>query len=419
MSVDTKGITPVTQPALGQRPIRILHLLKAMDRGGVETWLMHVLRTIDRERFQMDFVVESSHPAPYDNEARALGSKVIPCANPQHPWQYARVFRQILREYGPYDIVHSHGRHYSGFVLWLAQLEGVPVRIAHSHNDTYAPQAYRGVVRPFYLAATKRWIGRYRTAGIACSEKAAVDMFSARWKNDPTCQTLYCGVDLAPFADPIDSAAVRAEFNIPKDALVIGNVGRLTPQKNHTFLLEIAAAVAKREPNMRVLLVGVGALRTKIEEQATRLGIADHVIFAGSRTDVPRLLRGAMDVFLFPSLFEGLGLALIEAQAAGLPCIISDVVPHEADVVRPLIQRLSLAAPASVWANSVLATRNTQPVVQRQEALAIVEGSSFSIEDSCRQLESLYTSQFMQHHPTPSGERRREPSEASLISGRQ
>jgi len=419
MSVDTKGTTPMTQPALGQRPIRILHLLKAMDRGGVETWLMNVLRSIDREQFQMDFVVESSHPAPYDNEARALGSKVIPCANPRQPWRYAPIFRQILRENGPYDIVHSHGRHYSGFILWLAQQQGVPVRIAHGHNDTYAPQAYRGVVRPFYLTATKRWIGRYRTVGVACSEKAAVDMFSLRWKTDPTCRILYCGVDLAPFADSVNSAEVRAEFNIPKDAFVIGNVGRLTPQKNHPFLIEIAAAVAKCEPNMRVLLVGVGALRAEIEEQATRLGIADRVIFAGSRTDVPRLLRGAIDVFLFPSLFEGLGLALIEAQAAGLPCIISDVVPHEADVVKPLIQRLSLASPASVWADSVLATRNVQSVVQRQEALAIVEGSPFSIEDSCRQLARLYTSQFMQHHSTPSRERRRDPSEASLISGRQ
>jgi len=387
-----KGRIVMEQPATGQRPIRILHLVKAMDRAGVETWLMNILRSVDRDQFQMDFAVESARPAPYDDEARALGSKVIPCADPRQPWQYATTFRRILREHGPYDIVHSHGRYYNGFVLWLAQREGVPVRIAHSHNDTYTRQAYRGFIRPLYLAATKRWISRYRTIGLACSDKAAVDLFGPHWQDDPACRVLYCGIDLAPFADPCDPSDVRAALEIPADAFVIGHVGRLIPQKNHALLVEIAAEVASREPNMRLLLVGVGALRETIAKQAADLGIAGRIIFAGSRTDVPRLLRGAMDVFLFPSLFEGLGLALVEAQAAGLPCIISDVVPPEADLVRPLIRRLSLGQSASVWADAVLAMRGVPPV-PRREALAIVQRSPLNIQSSRHELETLYTSQ--------------------------
>lgn len=407
----------VAHPAPGQRPIRVLHLLKAMDRAGVETWLMNILRTIDRTQFQMDFAVETAQPAPYDDEARALGSRVMPCADPHQPWRYARAFRRILREHGPYDIVHSHGRHYNGFVLWLAQREGVPLRIAHSHNDTYARQAYRIGLRPLYLAATKRWIGRYRTVGLACSEDAAVDLFGSRWASDAACRVLYCGIDLDPFSGPVNRAEVRAEFDIPEDALVIGNVGRFTPQKNHAFLLEVAAQVATRQPNLRVLLVGVGALRAEVEEQATRLGIADRVIYAGSRTDVPRLLRGAMDVFLFPSLFEGLGLAFVEAQAAGLPCVISDVVPREADVVAPVIRRLPLAAPASAWAEAVLAAHSARRTVRPEEALAIMKRSPFDVQVSRQQLEHLYMGLVAGHSP-PEQEGRRHGTRTTLLIGR-
>jgi len=411
------GSIAVRQPTAAQRPIRILHLLKAMDRAGVETWLMHILRSIDRDQFQMDFAVETAHPAPYDDEARALGSKVIPCADPRQPWRYSTTFRRILREHGPYDIVHSHGRYYNGFVLRLAQQEGVPIRIAHSHNDTYARQAYRGFVRPLYLTATKRWIARYRTIGLACSDKAAIDLFGAHWKADPTCRVLYCGVDLVPFAAPVDQTNVRAELDIPEDAFVIGNVGRFIPQKNHAFLLEVAAAVADREPNMRLLLVGVGTLRADAEARAEHLGIADRVIFAGSRTDVPRLLRGAMDVFLFPSLFEGLGLALVEAQAAGLPCIISDVVPPEADIVAPLIRRLSLEQPVPVWADTVLAMRDVPPVTQ-PDALAMVQRSPFDVQASRRELERLYTSHIPSRRTVRAGERAQSHKRRTLLTGR-
>ena len=220
-------------------------------------------------------------------------------------------------------------------------------------------------------------------------------MFGSRWKSDHRWQVLYYGLDLTPFQEQVNSTSVRAELGIPQDAFVIGHVGRFALQKNHQFLIDIMAEIAQREPNMRLLLIGTGSLRPEMEERLAQLGLTDKVIFAGTRPDVPRLMLGAMDVFLFPSLYEGLGLVLIEAQAAGLPCVFSDVVPKEADVIKPLINRLSLSQSASEWAEVVLAQRNTDLPIQQSEALSILQcDSPFSIQKCVENLTDIYSEQL-------------------------
>jgi glycosyltransferase involved in cell wall biosynthesis len=375
--------------------IRILHVVGGMNRGGLETWLMHILRHIDRDRFQMDFLVHTEKPCPYDDEVRSLGSKIIPCLDPSKPWMYSRNFKRILREYGPYDIVHSHVHHFSGYVLRLAKQAGIPVRIAHSHNDNSSAEAKAGFYRRLYLMLTEWWIARYATIGFGCSRKAATDLFSSSWESDPRWQILYYGINLNPLRDRIEPVALRSELGIPSDAFVIGHVGRFVKQKNHLFLLEIAAEVAKHEPKMRLLLVGEGSFRPNIEQKVLKLGLRDRVIFAGVRSDVPHLMRGVMDVFLFPSLHEGLGLVLIEAQAAGLPCIFSNVVPEEADVIKHLVQRISLSQPVSEWVQVVLHQREMRSIITQSDDLAQVETSPFNIGTSVKQLESIYQTQFI------------------------
>lgn len=376
-----------------KRSIRILHVVGGMVRGGIETWLMHVLRHIDRDRFRMDFLVHIPHQGAYDEEIRALGSQVIPCLHPSQPWLYAHNLKQILPKYGPYDIVHSHVHHYSGYVLHLAQQAGVPIRIAHSHNDTSSLQAKAGLYRRLYLALTQRWIFHHATLGLGCSRKAVADLFGPNW-DDPRWRVLYYGIDLTPFQG-VNSVAVRAELGIPTDAFVIGHVGRFVAQKNHKFLVEIAREVRKREPRMCLLLLGEGSLRPDIEQQIRAVGLSDHVIFAGVRPDVARLMLGAMDIFLLPSLYEGLGLVLIEAQAARLPCIFSDVVPEEADVVKAMTRRLSLSQPASEWAEILLEHRNAGSAMRQADALSLVQTSPFNIETSVKQLENIYEHQFI------------------------
>ncbi|PMB51365.1 glycosyltransferase [Fischerella thermalis CCMEE 5201] len=374
-----------------QLPIRVLHVLGGMNRGGVETWLMHILRHIDRDRIQMDFLVHTNQPCAYDDEIRSLSSKVIPCLDPSNPWLYARNFKRVMREYGSYDVVHSHVHHYSGYVLRLAQKAGIPVRIAHCHNDCSPLEANAGFHRRLYLNLMKGLITRHATLGLGCSQAATIDLFGSDWKNDPRWQLLYCGIDILPFREPIDALKkIRAELGIPANAFVIGHVGRFHEQKNHRFLLEIFAEVAKREPQAYLLLLGQGSLRPNIEQQALRIGLSDQVIFAGTRSDIPRLMMGVMDVFLLPSLYEGLPIVSIEAQAAGLPLILSDVITDELQKIKPLVQKISLSQPVSVWADAVLAARNSRAKITQADSLAVLEHCEFNIAYSVKALTKTY-----------------------------
>lgn len=151
------------------RTCRVLHVVGGMNRGGVETWLMHVLRHINRQEFQMDFLVHTDESCVYDSEIRRLGSKIIPCLHPSRPFSYARRLWCVLRDGGPYDIVHSHVHHYSGFVLRVARSAGVRSRITHSHNDMRLPDSTAGAIRGLYLRGMKRWNAQEATMGLAAS----------------------------------------------------------------------------------------------------------------------------------------------------------------------------------------------------------------------------------------------------------
>lgn len=370
------------------KPLRILHVVGGMNRGGVETWLMHILRNIDRQKFQMDFMVETAEPCAYDDEIRSLGSAIIPCLEPKKPRRYTANFRAVYREHGPFDVVHSHVHHYSGFVLRLAHAAGVPVRLAHSHSDRRQLEARAGVPRRLYLHLAKRLLRRHATAGFAVSGAAAASLYGEAWATNPRWRVLYCGVDLEPFRARVDAAALRVSLGIPADAFTLGHVGRFIEVKNQLFLLDIFAEVLNADPSARLLLVGEGPLLLAVRERAAALGLADKVVFGGVRGDVPELMVGAMDVFVMPSLYEGLPLVGIEAQAAGLPLVVSDTVTTELGVVEGAVTRLSLAQPAKAWADVL---RPARTPLARAEALATVERSPFNVVAGLRGLEQAYT----------------------------
>jgi glycosyltransferase involved in cell wall biosynthesis len=371
-------------------PIRILHVIGQMTRGGAETWLMHILRNIDRELFQIDFLVSTTEPGHYDDEVRSLGGRIIPCTQPSHLWSYARKFQQILQEYGPYDVIHAHVHYYNGYILRLAHQAGIPIRISHSHLDSRPLEAGAKLPRRLYLKLMKGWIERHASVGLGCSELANTDLFGQNWKSDPRWQIYYCSIDLTPFEQPIDPAIVRAELGIPEQAVVIGHVGRFEAQKNHTFLVDIFAEVLEREPQAYLLLIGEGPLRAQIEQQVLQQGLQHRTIFAGSRSDVPRLMLGAMDIFVMPSLCEGLPLVGIETQSAGLPAILSDAITTEICIVKSLITQLSLSRSAAHWAEEILRSR-TQASIDRLEALNIVQQSPFNIPVGVSKLTKIYS----------------------------
>jgi glycosyltransferase involved in cell wall biosynthesis len=375
--------------------IRILHSLGALQHGGIETWLMHVMRHTDRERFRMDFLVHAAEPGAFDAEVRAMGSRIIVCrpTGLRRPWSYASYPRQLsslLGQHGPYDIVHGHMQEFSGYVLRAAAKAGVPARIAHSHNCDGVGAWRSGRIRRAYNDVLRGWIDRYATVGLACSGDAARSLYGEQWQSQRRWRVLHYGIDISSFSEPIDAGGERRRWGLPMDSPVVGHVGRFVPQKNHAFLLEVIAACLRLRPEVRFLLVGDGPLRAAVQREAEERGLSKNVVFTGTRNDVPQLMRGVMDAFVFPSLWEGLPVALLEAQAAGLPIVVSANVPDEFAVLTQEIERLDLAAGPEPWARRVLLQLD-RPRFPGAEALAGLGGSEFTIERSVRALEEVYT----------------------------
>jgi glycosyltransferase involved in cell wall biosynthesis len=372
--------------------MKILQVVGSLDRGGAETWLAQMLHHIDRQEYSMDFLVHTTAPGALDKQVLELGARIIPCLPRLHdgnPLRYARNFRRILRECGPYDCVHSHIHHSSGYILMLAALMGVPVRIAHSHNDTCAIDRTYPSARRMYCSAMDVLIRRFATVGIAVSRSAASALFSDSWTADKRWRLCPLGIDLHPFTMDIDAHTIRSELGIAQNSFVIGHVGRFAEQKNHRFLVKIAECLSRIEPRVVFLLVGDGPLKPEIEALVRERGLSTNFIFLGVRADVQRLMKGAMDCFLFPSSYEGLGLVLWEAQAAGLTCVISDTIPQEASVAIKLVRRLSLDAPPEVWANEL---QRICPIAGRSRDPMPANLSDCTIEASAAGITRIYDS---------------------------
>lgn len=369
----------------GLAPLRVLHVVGRMNRGGVETWLMNSFRQQPRD-VSFAVMVHRDDPGAYDNDLERLAVPIYPNTDCDNAWAYIRSFARILREAGPFDVVHSHVHHFSGLVLAVAAYHGIPMRIAHSHNDTAIEDATRRVGRRFYLALMRRAINRFSTHGFACSELAAVSLFGDGWRSERRWRLLHCGIDLAPFqADP-DPAGVRAEFLLPPESKLLIHVGRFDEQKNHRFLLEVFAEVARLDGSIYLLLVGAGSLEPDIRSRAAAAGIGDRIVFCGTRSDVPRLLA-ASNVFVFPSTHEGLPLACLEAQAAGIQVVVSDRVTEEVLVDPRLAIRLSLNSPGD-WVTQLRERVVVPP--RRELALQLLTHSPFDITESARSLFQAY-----------------------------
>lgn len=334
-----------------QSRCRVLHVVGTMNPGGLETWLLHLLADAESACFQFDFCVCGSEAGVYDEEVERLGGKILRCPRSRGLWKFRRSFGRLLRE-GNYDVVHSHVLFFSGAVLRWAKDEGVPIRIAHSHN---ADDGRPGTIsRLFYRKVMKSRINRYATHGLAASKLAAAELFGKDWLSDKRFQTLDYGLNLHPFQKPFDRGTIRAEIGIPKGAPVVGHVGRFDRSKNQRFILDTAGVVLKCNPDIHFLLIGDGPLRPEIEASARQMGLSQRIHCIGIRTDVPRLMLAAMDVFLFPSLHEGFGLCLLEAQAAGLRCVVSDTIPREVVRVPGSVEFLALSAGKGYWSTRII-----------------------------------------------------------------
>ena len=365
---------------VAQQPIRVLNLFTIMDRGGAETMVMNYYRHIDRTKVQFDFLVHREQRGAYDDEIEALGGRIYRLCPiyPQNFARYKRDLRGFFQAHPEYKIIHSHMSELGYFAFREAERQGVPVRICHAHN---APHGFdmKMVMRTYF----KKRMMPYLTHLFMCGSE------SGRWLYGPQNESRFImlnnAIDATSYTyDLSKRVELRRQLGLA-DELVIGHVGRFNPQKNHPFLMDIFTALLKKEPNAILLLVGGGGGMSQIREKAQKLGIAEHVHFLGVRSDVADLMQ-AMDIFVLPSLYEGLPVTMVEAQAAGLPCIISDKVPPECILSEGLVDVMPLSASPETWAEKILAKR----AISRTDRRAEIAAHGFDITTEAVKLQEFY-----------------------------
>lgn len=240
-----------------------------------------------------------------------------------------------------------------------------------------------------YAFMTNRWLDRSMSRGMGVSEKATMMMFGDNWEGNDRISVWPCAIDLEAFRPAVDRGEIRRALGLPADAFVVGHVGRFSIEKNHDFLIKLAHVLFKEQDDSWLLLVGGGTRRDEILNRVRELGIRKRVVLAGIREDVPRIMKGAMDVLVHPSLHEGLPLTVIEAQAAGLPVVVSEAVSAEADAVPELVSRISLSDPLWDWVRAIR-TAGSGAKVSRSAAFKTLEQGPFNIANQVVELERLY-----------------------------
>lgn len=354
---------------------RICCFCESWESGGIESFLTNVLTRLDPAEFEIDIVASKLGASVFTAPLEAKGVRFIELSGTQHNiLKNAKPFKQLLAERS-YDVVHLNV--FQGLSLYYAKLArraGVPKVIAHSHNTDLRQSRLRSAKLAIHRFSSKLY-AKHATTLWACSKSAAEFMFPQMLLAERGYTFIPNGIETERFRFNAEvRETVRTELNL-LDKLVIGNVGRLCYQKNQTFLLDVLAEAKKLNPNTVLLLVGEGEDKPSLEAKAEQLGIADSVIFYGTTDKVEQLLW-AMDAFAFPSLFEGLGIVAVEAQAAGLPTICSEHVPREA-MVTELASTVPLGRGAAEWSEAVLRTNNTRTT----DAANQVRDAGFDIAD--------------------------------------
>jgi glycosyltransferase involved in cell wall biosynthesis len=386
------------------RPIKVLHYVGKLDPGGIETWLLNLVK-LGPEEVRFDFVVEKPG-GKYEEEIRGHGCRIYILDYRSHLRKRleivglarrSRSLDRILAENG-YDVFHVHGEEFMGDVVKVAAKAGVPARVVQCHAAVLA----RGKRNPEmtirsarFRTVDRRRILRHATDICAVSDEAGRFLMGSFWKTDPRCRPLYCGIPLDHFrlaAAAIDAGIFRETHGIPRDGIVVGHAGSMgpSPVKNHSFLLEVFDILSRRDKRYHLYLAGDGPLRPEIERDVKRRRLQERVFMPGVCTDVPALMVGGFDAFLLPSLYEGLPVVGLEAVAAGLYAVCSDSITRDyTDRFRDRVTTVSLGASPSHWADQVeaAAEKKISPV----EGIAIIEKSPFAIKESLSRMVDLYS----------------------------
>ncbi|MGV3467179.1 MAG: glycosyltransferase family 1 protein [Heyndrickxia sp.] len=367
-------------------PIRILQVVTIMNRGGLETMLMNYYRQMVHKNIQFDFMVHRTEEGHYDQEILSLGGKIyrMPQIRPGTYRSYFQRLETFFADHPEYKVVHSHINENSSFVLRAARKAGIPGRIAHSHLSDL------GIDFKFPF----RMYARYYMKGnpniyFACSKKAGQWLFGRKLDKENRIKVLNNAVNAEDFKfNEKVRKEVREELKV-ENRLVLGHIGRFNKQKNHDYLIDIFKAVHYKRPDSVLLLIGEGSLRKDIEKKVELSGLTSNVIFLGVQRNISKLLQG-MDIFLFPSLFEGLPVVLVEAQAAGLNCVVSNAITKECDITGR-IKFLSLNDCPEEWANAIL-----QSSYEHLDTSERLRNSGYDSNERAEWLSTFYSKYYTQ-----------------------
>lgn len=362
-------------------PIRVLHVVTIMDAGGIETMLMNLYRNIDRDKVQFDFLVHREKEGFFDAEILSLGGKIyrmMPLAV-HKVFSYCNQLNKFFLEHKEYKIVHSHISINSYFVLRKAKNNNIPYRIAHSHESHQSIWEFR-LPRIPIIWFLKKLINKPLTHRFACAVEAGKWLFG----ENQDFAVINNAINTASFLYDKDKAAhFKSELGVD-DSLVIGHVGNFTAVKNYTFILDVFQAILELEPRSVLLLVGDNTRNNNVIERVKNMGIDKNVVFTGLRSDVFNMYQ-AMDIFLFPSISEGLPVTLVEAQASGLKIFASDSITKEVNLTNE-IDFLSLNESAEYWADRIL---HSIPY-DRKDNYDVIKLKSYDINENARYLQSFY-----------------------------
>jgi glycosyltransferase involved in cell wall biosynthesis len=362
---------------------KILFVFGNLERAGAQLRTLEVCRAL-RQRYllQCDFCALGRRPIQLQAEVEDIGGSIhlVSLRSPRFPVKFSHL---LCRE--KYDIVDSEPLLLSGLILWLARRCHVPIRIASFWNTRGVRQGIMGM--RWFMWLMRTLVKSSATHIVAVSQAALDSMFPPPWSSSCDCRVIYRGVPLSPFQGAVEHAEVREEFGWPLDSRIVVNVARFSPQKNHETILKATCLAYEKRRDIRLLLVGDGKLRDKIASLIDHYDLRGISAMAGLRTDVPRLLL-ASDIFFFPSLWEGLPGALLEALAAGLPAVTSDIAPFReiAEYLPSLL--MAPANDAAKHAEHILAVMATS--ADRSLAQKHFMTTPFTLEDSVRAYSSLY-----------------------------
>lgn len=366
-------------------PIRVLHMIGSLEIGGSQAMIMNIYRNIDREKIQFDFVIDKNRGGFFEKEITELGGKIykMPSFKGTNIHEIRKSWDVFFTEHPEYKILHSHVRSYASLYIPIAKKHGVKT-IIHSHSTS------NGSGISALVKAVMQYPLRYQADYFfGCSLDACDWLFGKKLTKGEKCYVIKNGIDTKKFIFDKDKRdKIRKKLGISDSTFVIGHVGRFIEAKNHEFLIKMYSEVYKNLPDSKLLLIGDGELKNKIVDICRQYRIQNKVIFTGAIGNTQDYYS-AMDMFCFPSIWEGLGIVAIEAQVSGLKCIVSNEIPNEVDIGLGLVTKMDLTSDINKWVESVLNCRDS---LDRNVNYDVIKESGYDVADSSKSLQEFYLS---------------------------